>query len=378
MWDPRSQIPDPISYLRRFDTYQISRRKVCTRDDSNPIPIDHGDIHRLTSQRDFIAPFSAHCDKATMFKYVLIPCDISKEIVEKSASTDGGLENDALRRGAEEFFQEEETAIDHEAEQRATADALVTQGVEPQKISEIMSTIGGRRIGSNVEIITVAVANDANQFVGVSMYSDGHIAFKKNATINKRATKLLRSCGHDIDVKGDTFIGRAFDDEREEWRRLDFTTEDLNESSPWIGSTKAANIGRNMGAYRTSGAMQKMLQPNAATIEDTPTESSEPKGYLSWNQTSDEVEVRFALPADCTAKSITVTISSSSLRIVDKGNQIINEIGSQYQTAEGARYYGKIVKDDSMWSISVEDKMKILCVTLAKADSSNWQHFTLP
>lgn len=40
---------------------------------------------------------------------------------------------------------------------RATADALVQQGVEPAKISEIMATIGGGRMGSNVEIITVCV-----------------------------------------------------------------------------------------------------------------------------------------------------------------------------------------------------------------------------
>ena len=310
-----------------------------------------------------------------MFQYVFIPSDSTQAIEQRSASKEGGLENDALRRGAEEFFQEKEEAIDYEAERRATGDALVQQGMESSKIRDIMDTIGGRRIGSNVEIITVSVANEMNHFIAVSMYSDGHIAFKLNAPTNSRATKLLRSCGHDIDVKGDVFVGRSFDDEREEWMRLDFNVKDLDGNSPWIGITKSANVGRNMGAYRTSGAMKKMIQPGtAATDEEVGALSAEPinKGYLSWDQSIDEVEVRFALSLTCTAKSLIVTITSSSLRICGKSGEHVGDVGQQFQSADGALFFGKIRKDDSMWSISTENDMKVLTITLAKADGINW------
>lgn len=315
-----------------------------------------------------------------MFKYVFIPSDSSQEMEQRLASKDGGLENDALRRGAEEFFQEKHEDIDFEAERRSAGDALVSQGIEPAKIRDIMDTIGGRRIGSNVEIITVSVANEMNHFIAVSMYSDGHIAFKPNPPLNRRATKLLRNCGHDIDVKGDVFVGRSFDDEREEWMRLDITLDDMDDNSPWICVTKSANVGRNMGAYRTSGAMQKMIQPGAAaTDSECEAQSSDlvDNGFLSLNQSSDEVEVRFALPLSCTAKSLIVTITSSSLRICKKSGEQIAGVGESIQTATGALLFGRIIKDDSMWSLSTENDIKVLMITLAKADNSNWRQLLL-
>lgn len=311
-----------------------------------------------------------------MFQYIFIPADISREIEQRSASKDGGLENDALRRSAEEHFEENPEEIDHVSEKRATADALVQQGVDASKISEIMETIGGKRIGSNVEIVTVAVANASNKFIGVSMYSDGHIAFKPKASINKRASKLLRNCGHDTDVKGDAFVGRAFDDEREEWVRLDFLLSDLDDQESWISDTKAANTGRNMGAYRTSGAMKKIIQPGGGSdSEDTSMqpEASVDNSYLSWNQTADEVEIRFELANDLSAKQLTVVISSTTVRISLKSDEPLANVGSKFQAAEGAPLFGRIVKDDSSWSVSVEGNIKVLCLTLIKADSSNWK-----
>lgn len=312
----------------------------------------------------------------TMFKYVFIPADTSLDIEQRSASKDGGLENDALRRSAEEHFEESPDEIDHLSEKRATADALVQQGVDSSKISEIMETIGGKRIGSNVEIVTVAVANDANKFIGVSMYSDGHIAFKPKASINKRATKLLRNCGHDADVKGDAFVGRAFDDEREEWVRLDFLLSDLDENESWISSTKVANTGRNMGAYRTSGAMKKIIQPGGESDSiDTSLQSgaSVDNSFLSWNQTADEVELRFELAIDLSAKQLAVVISSTTVCITLKSGESLATVGPKFQAQGGALLFGRIVKDDSSWSVSVEGNMKVLCLTLIKADSSNWK-----
>lgn len=309
-----------------------------------------------------------------MFHYVFIPADKSRNIEQRSATKDGGLENDALRRSAEEHFQENPEEIDTVSEKRATADALVQQGMESSKICEIMETIGGRRIGSNVEIVTVAIANDANKFIGVSMYSDGHVAFKPKAPINQRASKLLRNCGHDTDVKGDAFVGRAFDDEREEWVRLDFLLSDLDDSESWISETKVANSGRNMGAYRTSGAMQKIIQPGVDS-NDTILQSvaSSDNSFQSWSQTSDEVEVRFELAFELNAKLLMVIISSTSVSITLKSGEHLANVGLKFQDPAGAVLYGRIVKDDSTWSVSVEGGIKVLCLTLVKADSSNWK-----
>jgi hypothetical protein len=206
------------------------------------------------------------------------------------------------------------------------------------------------------------------------MYSDGHISFKPAANLNKRATKFLRDCGHDTDVKGDVFIGRAFDDEREDWMRLDFQLSDIKDDALWIKNTKAANAGRNMDAYRSSGAMKKILQPNQGAVSEEESATPLDEGCLSWSQTSDEVEIRFALPIDCNSKSLLVTISSSSLKISSNTISFLKDVGLQFQASQGAPFFGKIIKDDSMWSISTEDNIKVLCVTLAKSDNTNWKH----
>lgn len=258
-------------------------------------------------------------------------------------------------------------------------------------IIPILLLIGkGHNMGSNVEIITVCVATEANKFVGVSMYSDGYITFKPRCIVNKRATKLLRDCGHDVDVKGDVFIGRAFDDEREEWVRLDFTLSDMDESSAWVISTSKANVGRNMGAYRTSGAMKKIMQPNSSNSNDDSAGNGGVKaveeldtGYLSWNQTSDEVEIRLLLSAENNAKNINVIITSTTLRITPKvppsagSEPSLLTVGSQFQTLSGASLFSRITKDESSWSIAIEDNMKVLTVTLAKADTLSWKHLLL-
>lgn len=77
-----------------------------------------------------------------MFKYLFIPADINIKVDEREASKSGGLENDALRRGAEEDFQQSVEGMDQDAQNRATADALQEQGMDQARVSEIMSTIG--------------------------------------------------------------------------------------------------------------------------------------------------------------------------------------------------------------------------------------------
>ena len=49
-------------------------------------------------------------------------------------------------------------------------------------------------MGAQVEIITLALPQDSNKYIGVSMYCDGN-AQMKQLPINRRATDLARTCG---------------------------------------------------------------------------------------------------------------------------------------------------------------------------------------
>ena len=51
--------------------------------------------------------------------------------------------------------------------------------------------------------------------------------------LNRRATSIAQECGQLVQVVGDAFIGKQFDDENGFYRH-DFTTKDLNTSLPWF------------------------------------------------------------------------------------------------------------------------------------------------
>ena len=314
-----------------------------------------------------------------MFRYVFIPADPTRAIEERSTSKDGGLENDGLRIAAESYFKESDNAIDIDAERRATADSLLKQGIDSSQVSHFMGNLdaGSASFGSNVEIITVVSATPGNNYSATSMYCDNRAGFKSDIRVNTRATELLKSCGQDVDVRGDAFIGRAFDDESKEWERIDFTVADLDSGAKWIADARSSNAGRNMNAYRSSGVMQQMLQGGSSNAAPTPSaadtnECDIESKCLAWSQTEDEVEIKFTLPMNVSKGHLDVGISSSLLRVRLKSGESLFDIGTAYQTLTGATLAEKIIVDESTWSISTEGDNKVLTITLAKGQSKVW------
>jgi CS domain len=319
-----------------------------------------------------------------MFKYVFIPADPSRAIEERSASKSGGLENDFLRKAAEDYFKLGDGSIDTDAERNATADNLLKQGIDPSQVSQIMSNLAssGGSFGSNVEIITVVSATPKNDYRAVSMYCDNRAGFKPDTRTNSRATGLLKSCGHDVDVRGDAFIGRALDDESKEWERLDFTTADLDSGAAWVTEAQSSNAGRNLNAYRSSGVMQQMLQggssgpsasaPSIGSSGGDLGSNGASSGCMSWNQSDDEIEVKFALPASLTKNELDVGIGSTTLRVRLRSGNSLPNVDAAYQAATGATLAGKIIVDESTWSMSSEGDHKVLTVTLSKGQPQSW------
>lgn len=63
--------------------------------------------------------------------------------------------------------------------------------------------------------------------------------------LNRRATSIAMECGLNVQVLGDAFIGKQFDDDNG-FRRYDFTIEDLSTSLPWFKAAKQLNVSRTV------------------------------------------------------------------------------------------------------------------------------------
>ncbi len=67
-----------------------------------------------------------------------------------------------------------------------------------------------------------------------------------------------------MQVSGDVFIGRYFDNE-EDFKRMDFTQAELSSSAPWIREAKAQLMRRSERSSNTQQLMQQLRQQQAAS-----------------------------------------------------------------------------------------------------------------
>mmetsp|Transcript_6101 Transcript_6101/g.10167 ORF Transcript_6101/g.10167 Transcript_6101/m.10167 type:complete len:339 (+) Transcript_6101:69-1085(+) len=325
------------------------------------------------------------------FKYLLIPSDGTENVVEIEASKSGGLEKDALRQNAETEFSG--SGLDVKRQQEQVMADLVAKGMDKSQVQQLLNSKMGSKVAGAVEIITLSVPTAANNFSSVSLYCDGNSAFRTGGSQpNIRATTIARACGHkDLLVMGSCFVGRAKDDERCEWERLDFPVDDVREDAPWILETAAANAGKDMSRYSTSGSLSAMQnaqqspsvaasQVPAAILPPTPPPPPSEFGvdqlYI-WTQSEEEIEVRMKIPTGMKAKQLSVNISGSGLKVgkKEKTGAIIPlpEIDQVFfSTENGAILQGRVNVEDSTWSVADEKEGRLLTISLAKGDKKTW------
>lgn len=321
------------------------------------------------------------------FKYLFIPTSLDEPLRELVASKSGGLENDALRKVAEETFSTSGN-IDRTEQRKAVVQQLQDKGIDAAKIDEILDRGSGLNLTGTVEIITLAVPTARNSFESVSLYCDGNSAFKETGKIpNQRATAIARACGHSsLMIMGDCFIGRALDDESREWERLDFSAADLRLDAAWVQAAAKANAGKNLSSYSTSGALDAMQNANAGkkVVSEAPaapaSEFSSGKLFV-WTQGEDEVEVRMRLPGGLLSKHLNVQIASNALYVGRKGAKSAAEaavegvdqrFSAESGAVRGAALAGTVNPSESTWSVAEEREGRMLTVTLAKARRQHW------
>jgi hypothetical protein len=223
------------------------------------------------------------------FGFVLIPADSSLELSFIERSSAGGLEKDELQVYAKAHFASEKDAS---LKMEAAMQVMREQGQDIQSLNpQILEHLSS--LGASVEIITVGVASAVNGYEAVSLYCDGD-GSSKGLSSNSRAIEIARACGHNsLAIYGDAFLSRCYDNEEEPWVRRTLTLDEASTSAPWVLKAAAANAGRNMKAYSSSGSSTNAIQAMLKQQRQDPTISSPAvgtEGPLTWTQTDDEVD----------------------------------------------------------------------------------------
>mmetsp|Transcript_11695 Transcript_11695/g.13444 ORF Transcript_11695/g.13444 Transcript_11695/m.13444 type:complete len:201 (-) Transcript_11695:646-1248(-) len=103
----------------------------------------------------------------------------------------------------------------------------------PSDMVELMSKM------TTCDMIVLHPNRPESDYIAVNMYVDDK-GVAKQLAINHRATSIAMACGKQVQIIGDAFIGKQFDNE-EDFSRIDFTLKDLDTSLPWFKKAKEMN-----------------------------------------------------------------------------------------------------------------------------------------
>eukprot|EP01038_Epipyxis_sp_PR26KG_P007523 gene7523-10249_t len=318
-----------------------------------------------------------------MFQYVFVPVDNSP-MFDKSLSTSGGLEADALRLEAEKYFS---TPVDEHKRKSEIDKVLVQQGLDPNNLDKGLYE-NFSKMGGGVEIISLSLPNKQNGLIGVSMYCDRD-GSAKSLPPNTRATSLANVCNHNIVIYGDAFVGRYHDDESLPWERLDFSLADMSSDADWVKFTQKQNAGKKMGGYSTSGTLENMMKQQSTSTQIPPeskvvdiSSQIDTESNVNWAQTNEELEIRIKISHNVTSKDVKLTIKSTRLILNLKDFGIEQELSHDsiewklFNQVGGVELWSKIDPDCSTWNLESTSKgeERLLVISLTKSEEEMWDH----
>mmetsp|Transcript_6818 Transcript_6818/g.9732 ORF Transcript_6818/g.9732 Transcript_6818/m.9732 type:complete len:341 (-) Transcript_6818:919-1941(-) len=326
------------------------------------------------------------------FSFVLIPAEEGSPMELKEGDKSGGLEKDYLISSVKQYFHEQRGGEDQAAkfdnltpeERKALAAQIREQYIvnnpkaSPQFAEmgddQLIELVKSTQVSASCDIVALTVPTKANNYFAVSMYC-GDEAKRRGSPYNSRATELLKACGHvpaaneDGDdqppgIYGDVFVGRCFDkEETDVWQRVDFAINDVSPDAEWTLVARQKGGGGGGGtssAHSLSGTMTNALQQNPAAGQQG--QGTDDLGY-AWSQTTEEVELKFAVASGTKAKYVKVNFGRDSLKVTVAGQTLVSGLTG-----------GLVNKDECTYTIQddEEGKGRELCVTLGKNVASEW------
>ncbi|KAG7393334.1 hypothetical protein PHYPSEUDO_009538 [Phytophthora pseudosyringae] len=184
------------------------------------------------------------------FFVVYVPADERKELEEWAVKLpqDKEAQLGCLTERLREHFKGGATAASKEQQQETFKQQLLAQLPKGATLTDETLQMM-LQMDSLVDSIPLVLNTPDVKHVGVNMYVDDKGTAKALPT-NVRASAISQACGRMLEVKGDAFIGRVFDND-DDFVRMDFRLGEVSGEAPWVQTAKvqaAAGAAGNGGA----------------------------------------------------------------------------------------------------------------------------------
>ena len=172
--------------------------------------------------------------QASSVKYLFIPAALSDDVEERILTVPEGKEVECLTDTLKGHF----SAVGGDG---GGASSVMIEAIKAQLAAKhgadaaaqvdpaLLAQFAGQQM---VEITSIQPGTKANGFCSTNMYSDDQ-GVAKQLPVNQRASAMCQACGKELQVTGDVFLSRVYDD-GDEFRRLDFTSDEMSSSAPWV------------------------------------------------------------------------------------------------------------------------------------------------
>jgi hypothetical protein len=340
------------------------------------------------------------------FKYVFIPCDETQPIEEKLLDIPPGRDMECLLDALKKHFLE--------SGMQSMEDTSVTKDQQNAKLKEQLEKQSGQKIDDEmlkvaanmqmVQPVALLPGGTKNNFIHVNMYVDDK-GISKGLRLNKRASDFTQLVNMPNHVAGDAFVARIFDDEKSDFKRIDFSLDELRSDAKWVEEAIKLNTERRQnlgnahekiskmgGSLNTEsgmasfgdaeGGLGSMMTENyqappteADLNQENAVEGTKTSYPYTWMQDEEEVVLIANVPGDVEKNSISLKFGPGQNKIDLSCAKIQpNTVVSAEETL-----FQDIVPGDSSWSlVKQKDGTKNLEVTLVKAkEKLRWLCFTL-
>lgn len=173
------------------------------------------------------------------FSFVYIPAAVSEPIEQWEESFKPDHEESEIKALTDRCKRHFSKARGPRTpEQKAARRAALMQNVPGNSdVDEAM--LDTATAMSMVEHTSLLSNSKDNDFIGINLYTDDEASFS-GAGINHRASEIASCCGIQLQVNGDAFIGRTFDN-GDDFKRLDFTVSEVSSSAAWVQEARKQN-----------------------------------------------------------------------------------------------------------------------------------------
>ncbi|KAG2482944.1 hypothetical protein HYH03_018169 [Edaphochlamys debaryana] len=192
--------------------------------------------------------------QAPRVRYVYVPADNTEPISEREIEVPEGREVECLLDTLKAHFRLSggtKTA----AQLAAQREQLIAQ-VGPQAAALSADMLAAALDMQMVESVPLLTNTPASGYVGVNLYCDDQ-AQVKELPLNARASAISDCCGRPLQVRGDAFVARVFDNE-DHFVRLDLGLGEVTSSAPWVAAAAAQAAARLQGGDRAAAFVQQL------------------------------------------------------------------------------------------------------------------------